>query len=174
MIWSRARLFLERSTAARREYIAPEQGRQGGHVDGRTDIVFAGRRPLPVRDGRLPFNAETAVALIDEAHGASPAQPATRVPDLPPQVDYVIRRAMEKDPERRYQRAADMAADLRALGEELRLTGRVAVPSVPGDHPRSPLPPLPAPIPPVAPASVTVAGSVTIVSIATARAAATT
>jgi hypothetical protein len=54
--------------------------------------------------------------------------PLRLVPDLPPQVDYIIRRAMEKEPERRYQRAADMAADLRAIGEELRLTGRVAVP----------------------------------------------
>jgi serine/threonine protein kinase len=117
------------STAGTPQYMAPEQGRQGGHVDGRTDIYSLGVVLFQCVTGRLPFNAENAVGVIMKHMSEPLPSPLRLVPDLPPQVDYVIRRAMEKDPERRYQRAADMAADLRALGEELRLTGRVAVPS---------------------------------------------
>jgi serine/threonine protein kinase len=118
------------STAGTPQYMAPEQGRQGGVVDGRTDIYSLGVVLFQCVTGRLPFNAENAVGVIMK-HMSEPLPSPTRlVPDLPPPVDYIIRRAMEKEPERRYQRAADMAADLRALSEELRLTGRVAVPSL--------------------------------------------
>jgi serine/threonine protein kinase len=125
------------STAGTPQYMAPEQGRQGGHVDGRTDIYSLGVVLFQCVTGRLPFNAENAVGVIMKHMSEPLPSPLRLVPDLPPQVDYVIRRAMEKDPERRYQRAADMAADLRALGEELRLTGRVAVPSTGRPHTKS-------------------------------------
>jgi serine/threonine protein kinase len=117
------------STAGTPQYMAPEQGRQGGQVDGRTDIYSLGVVLFQCVTGRLPFSAENAVGVIMKHMSEPLPSPLRLVPDLPPQVDYVIRRAMEKEPERRYQRAADMAADLHALSEELRLTGRVAVPS---------------------------------------------
>jgi serine/threonine protein kinase len=117
------------STAGTPQYMAPEQGRQGGQVDGRSDIYSLGVVLFQCVTGRLPFTAENAVGVIMKHMSEPLPSPLRLVPDLPPQVDYIIRRAMEKEPERRYQRAADMAADLRAIGEELRLTGRVAVPS---------------------------------------------
>jgi serine/threonine protein kinase len=117
------------STAGTPQYMAPEQGQQGGRVDGRTDIYSLGVVLFQCVTGRLPFNAENAVGVIMKHMSEPLPSPLHLAPDLPPQVDYIIRRAMEKDPQRRYQRAADMADDLRAVGEELRLTGRVAVPS---------------------------------------------
>jgi serine/threonine protein kinase len=121
------------STAGTPQYMAPEQGRQGGQVDGRTDIYSLGVVLFQCVTGRLPFNAENAVGVIMKHMSEPLPSPLRLVPELPPQVDYIIRRAMEKEPARRYQRAADMAADLRALSEELRLTGRVSVPT--GSHP---------------------------------------
>jgi tRNA A-37 threonylcarbamoyl transferase component Bud32 len=118
------------STAGTPQYMAPEQGRQGGEVDGRTDIYSLGVVLFQCVTGRLPFNAENAVGVIMKHMSEPLPSPLRLVPDLPAQVDYIIRRAMEKEPQRRYQRAADMAADLHALGEEMRLTGRVAVPSI--------------------------------------------
>jgi serine/threonine protein kinase len=116
------------STAGTPQYMAPEQGRQGGQVDGRTDIYSLGVVLFQCVTGRLPFNAENAVGVIMKHMSEPLPSPVRLVPDLPSQVDYIIRRAMEKEPQRRYQRAADMAADLHALSEELRLTGHVTGP----------------------------------------------
>jgi serine/threonine-protein kinase len=92
-------------------YVAPEQA-QGENVDRRTDIYALGTVLYELLTGRQPFTAESAVALAYK-HVSEPPPPPTRVnPDISPQLEAVVLKAMAKDPADRYQTGRDMALDL--------------------------------------------------------------
>ncbi|MEO7001874.1 MAG: protein kinase [Ktedonobacterales bacterium] len=118
------------TTVGTPQYMAPEQGLPNGIVDGRTDIYALGVVLYQCVTGRLPYTGDTPIAVImKHIHEPTP-RPAALVQNLPPHVEQIILKAMAKDPRQRYQRAAEMAADLRAASAEL-VSQRPAGPTVP-------------------------------------------
>lgn len=93
------------------KFMSPEQ--VGGHpVDHRSDIFSLGSLLYEMVTGQPAFNAGNLGALLNAIMRAAPPVPSELRPDLPPALDAVIARAMQKNPEARYQDAAEMARDL--------------------------------------------------------------
>jgi hypothetical protein len=97
------------------EYMAPEQV-SGGTLDARTDLYAAGIVLFELVTGRRPFEARTDFELMRLQLEQAPPSARELRPDLPPALDDVIQRALEKAPERRFQTAAEMA---RALADAM-------------------------------------------------------
>ncbi len=99
-------------------YIAPERLR-GQPFDGRSDIFSTGVMLYLLLTGALPFSGEDITVLqklVNEPH--PPLN--TRISGYPPYLDTILERALAKDPEQRYATAEEFAADLRAVGEDLK------------------------------------------------------
>jgi eukaryotic-like serine/threonine-protein kinase len=92
------------------EYIAPEQI-AGGRVDRRADLYALGCVLYEMLSGRLPFVADSDVALLDAKLKGSPESLRERAPNLrvPRSVDRLVMRALARHPSRRFASAADMA-----------------------------------------------------------------
>ncbi len=104
-------------------YIAPER-LKGRPFDGRSDIFSTGIMLYLLLTGQLPFTGEDMTVLqklVNEPHPPL----GTYLANYPPALDAIIDRALAKDPEQRYATAEEFAADLRALGEQLK-KGQVA------------------------------------------------
>ena len=98
------------------DYMAPEQG-LGLPVDGRADLYSLGCMLHEMVTGRVPFEADSGMAVVVKHITESPRPPREFNPRLPLAVEQVILRALEKDPSRRHQTAESMVADLaRAIG----------------------------------------------------------
>ncbi|HRE18283.1 MAG TPA: serine/threonine-protein kinase [Rhodocyclaceae bacterium] len=94
-------------------YMSPEQ-LAGKKIDGRSDIFSLGVMLYQMCTGQLPFVGESMAQLMFKiANEPAPDILGVR-PDLPPALAAVIDKALTKDPDQRYQRGAEMAADLRA------------------------------------------------------------
>ena len=95
-------------------YMSPEQAR-GEHVDARSDLWSFGVVLYEMATGHRPFDGSTAAVIFEALLGKAPIPARERDPKIPPELDRVIGRLLEKDRETRYQSAADVRADLRRI-----------------------------------------------------------
>jgi len=99
-------------------YMSPQQ-LEGNKVDGRSDLFSLGVVLFELLTGEKPFEADTVTALMFQIVNQPHPLPGFVRPDLPPECDGIVDRALRKDLTERYQRGVDMARDLRACLERL-------------------------------------------------------
>jgi serine/threonine protein kinase len=95
-------------------YMSPEQLR-GQDLDGRSDLFSFGAVLYEMATGRTPFDRMSSSEIISGILRDEPRPPSQLNPEVPPDLDAVIRKALEKDRTLRYQDARDICADLRRL-----------------------------------------------------------
>ena len=96
-------------------YMAPEQ-LLGGEIDARADIHAAGSVLYEMATGQRPFAEVEGSQLIGAILRKPPLAPASLNPRVSPELERIIGKCLEKEPENRYQSAKDLAVDLRRLG----------------------------------------------------------
>ncbi len=94
-------------------YMSPEQA-SGKAVDFRTDLWSLGAVLYEMLTGRPPFRGQNQLQVMRSVVDEEPPALRELRPDLPPGVDGIVARALQKDPEKRYQSAGEMARDLSA------------------------------------------------------------
>jgi len=97
-------------------YMSPEQ-LNGEEVDGRSDLFSLGVILYTVLTGYRPFQGNSALTVSFKVVNRDPVPASILDTDLPPGLDYIIARAMAKDPAQRYQRGMEMVLDIQELRE---------------------------------------------------------
>jgi len=114
-------------------YMSPEQVR-GKQLDSRTDLFSFGIVLYEMATGSMPFRGETSGVIFDAIMNRAPVAPVRLNPELPPKLEDVINRALEKDRDLRYQHAVDIKSELLRLKRDMESGRSSAVgssPSVP-------------------------------------------
>jgi serine/threonine-protein kinase len=106
----------EGNAAGTPEYMAPEQT-TGSRVTPSADVYACGCALYEMLTGQVPFTADQAYRILMKHRNEVPRPPSSIEPTIPPALEAVILRCMEKAPERRYQSARELRVELRKIAD---------------------------------------------------------
>ena len=107
------------------QYLSPEQAR-GAPVDQRSDIYSVGIVLYELLTGKLPFNGETPLEIAMKHLSEIPKPPSALRPEVSPDLDMVVLRALAKDPADRFESAEEMDKELARVAAGMGVTSETA------------------------------------------------